>query len=273
MPRSADPAPPGRPGGLFSPREREARRARAARTGAPYLVPTALALIAAILLWRNWDRIAGASLAISAASPETQVREALRHQPRAHLADVYGFKSGGTLELTPVRYADVAVSVEGERAQVLAVVEAEGRVTWRDERADLTYVGREAFEMSRCSIALWCGDGKQFARLRGVLTALFRREDAFNGRDPDAFARLVSDAYAGPGGKAALLERIGGDLRRGPARARIVAWQIRVERDRAEVGEDYELRAGEGAPQRLRARYVLVRGDERWLFVDGIQQP
>lgn len=270
MPRSADPGPPGRTGGPFSPADRAARRARAARTGAPYLVPAALALAAALLLWRNWDRIAGAGLAISAASPETQVREALRHQPRAHLADVYGFKSGGTLELSPVRYADVAVSVEGERARVLAVVEAEGRSTWRDERADLTYVGREAFSMSRCSIALWCADGQQFAGLRGVLTALFRREDAFNGRDPGAYARLVSDAYAGPGGREALLERLAADLRGPAARVRILAWQIRVERDRAEVGEDYELRAGEGAPERRRARYVLVRRDERWLFVDGL---
>jgi hypothetical protein len=271
LPRSADPSGPPRPDGPFSPRKRAARRARAAPTGAPYLVPLALAVVAALLLWRYWDRIAGADLAISAAGPETQIREALRHQERAQLDEVYGFKSGGTAELLPVRYADVAVSVEGDRARVLAVVEAEGRVTWRDERAALTYVGREAFGMTRCSIALWCGDGQQFARLRGVLTALFRREDAFNGRDAAAHGRIVSDAYAGAGGKPALLARISRDLAGGAAaRARVLGWQVRVERDRAEVGEDSEVRIGDGPPERRRARYVLALQGERWLFVDGL---
>lgn len=271
MPRSAEPPGPPRPGGPFSPRAREARRARAARSGAPYLVPLALAVAAGLLLWRYWDRIAGAELAISAAGPETQIREALRHQERAQLADVYGFKSGGTAELVPVRYSDVAVSVEGDRARVLAVVEAEGRVTWRDRRAALSYVGRESFGMTRCSIALWCGDGEQFARLRGVLTALFRRADAFDGRDADAYGRLVSEDYAGPGGKPALLARLSRDLAAGePARLRVVGWQVRVERERAEVGEDQEVRAAEGAPERRRARYTLALRDGRWLFVDGL---
>lgn len=270
MPRSADPSGPP-PAGPFSPRAREARRARAARSGAPYLVPIALALAAALVLWRYWDRIAGADLAISAASPETQVREALRHQERAQLADVYGFKSGGTAELVPVRYADVAVSAEGDRARVLAVVEAEGRVTWRDQRAALSYVGREAFGMTRCSIALWCGDGQQFARLRGVLTALFRRADAFDGRDAEAYGRLVSEAYAGPGGRPAVLARLARELAAGePARVRVLGWQVRVERDRAEVGEDHELRSGEGAPERRRARYTLALEDDRWRFVEGL---
>lgn len=271
MPRSADPRGPSGPDGLFSPRRRAARRERSARTGAPYLVPLGLAVVAALLLWRYWDRLVGADLAISAAGPETQVREALRHQGRAQLEDVYGFRSGGTAELVPVRYADVAVSAEGDRASVLAVVEAEGRVTWRDQRAALSYVGREAFGMSRCAIALWCGDGQQFARLRGVLTALFRRADAVDQGDPAALARLVSDGYAGPGGKPALLERLARDPGAGgPARVRVLAWQVRVERDRAEVGEDHELVIGDGAPERRRARYVLALQDERWLFVDGL---
>lgn len=270
MPRSADPGDP-RSRAPFSPRAREARRARAARTGAPYLVPLALALLAAGLLWRHWDRIAGADLAIAAASPETQVREALRHQERAQLSDVYGFRAGGTAELFPVRYADVTVSVEGERARVLAVVQAEGRVTWRDQRASLSYVGREAFSMTRCSIALWCGDGHQLSRLRSVLSVLFRRADAFAAGDLDGYRRLVAEGYAGPGGKAALLARLARDHAAGAgARVRLLGWQVRVERDRAEVGEDQEVRVGDGPPERRRARYVLALRDDRWLFVDGL---
>lgn len=271
MPRSADPGDPAGRRAPFSPRARAERRARAARTGAPYLVPIALALAAAVLLWRYWDRIAGADLAISAAGPETQIREALRHQDRAQLSDVYGFRAGGTAELVPVRYADVTVSVDGDQARVLAVVQAEGRVVWRDQRAALSYVGREAFSMSRCSIALWCGDGRQLSRLRSVLWVLFRRADAFDAGDLAATGRLVADGYAGPGGKPALLARLGRELASAKgARVRMLGWQVRVERDRAEVGEDQEIRVGDGPPERRRARYVLALRDDRWLFVDGL---
>jgi hypothetical protein len=201
------------------------------------------------------------------------VKEALLHQDRAHLADVYGWKSGGTVELYPVRWPEVAVQVDegGKVARVVALVDGEGQVTWRDERAQLAYIGRETFRMTPCSIALWCGDGRQFDALRGVLTTLFRREDAFNGRDAAAYERLVSEAYRGPGGREALLSRIRDDLAAGPrARVRIEAWQIRVERDRAEVGEDYRIEVEGRPPARLRARYVLAREGERWAIVDGL---
>ena len=235
-------------------------------------MPSLLALGAAVALWVSWGRVASLGAgAFANVSPATQVREALRHQARAHLDDVYGFRAGGTAELHAVRYADVASSFEGGRADVLAMIDADGRVVWRDERADLAYLGRERFGMEPCPIALWCADGRQFARLRAVLTALFRREDAFNGADAAAYARLVSDGYQGPGGKGALLARLEKDLAGVPrARERIVGWQIRVARDRAQVGEDYEIRLGDGEPERLRARYDLVRDGERWLFAAGL---
>ncbi len=243
--------------------------------GAPYIFPALLVLAAAALLWAFRDRVGSLGAgAFSNQSPETQVKEALRHQGRAHLDDVYGFRAGGTAELHAVRYGDVAVQIEGGRADVLAVVEAEGHAAWRDERAALSYVGREHFGMTPCNIALWCGDGSQFSRLSAVLTALFRREDAFNAADARAYGQLVSDGYAGPGGKPALLARLAKDLAGEPAaRVRILAWQIRVERERAMVGEDYEIRVG-GRLRReergLRARYELVREGDRWRFADGL---
>ncbi|WP_242395510.1 nuclear transport factor 2 family protein [Anaeromyxobacter oryzisoli] len=257
-------------------RRRGGGAASGAKLGAPYLVPAALAAAAAVLLWLGWGRLAAVDLPVAAASPETQVREALRHQDRAQLADVYGFRSGGTVELYPVHYPEIAVHVDegdegGRAAHVLALVEGRGRVTWRDERAELAYIGREAFDMTRCSIALWCGDGRQLEQLRGVLATLFRREDAFNGRDARAYERLVSERYRGEGGQAALLARLRADLADGPrARVRIRAWQIRVERDRAEVGEDYDLDVAGRPTARLRARYVLAREGERWAIVDGL---
>jgi hypothetical protein len=165
----------------------------------------------------------------------------------------------------------VAVSAQGERAEVVAVLEAEGRVAWREEAATVAYIGRERFAMSPCRIWLWCADGRQFAGLRAVLTALFRRQDAFNGRDPEAYARLLSDRYEGEGGKQALLGRLRADLGSGPpARMRVVAWQVRVERDRALIGEDYTIAVGDAPPRTLRARYEMAREGERWAIVSGL---
>ncbi len=267
MPRSAEPETPG----PFSPRARASRKALRARSGAPYLFPQAVAGLAAFLLWRYWDRLVAVDVPTSLASPETQVKEALAHQDRAHLADVYGFSAGGVAELSPVRFAEIAVGFDGARqARVVALVEAQGRVTWRDEAADLSYIGRETFGMTPCSIALWCGDGRQFEQLRGVLTALFRLQDAWNGRDADAAARLVSDGYRAEG-KAAAVARLRRVLASEPAgRLRITGWQIRVERDRAEVGEDERFEPDGGTPQPRRARLTLAREGTRWLIVDGL---
>jgi hypothetical protein len=251
-------------------RSGERPRAPRARVGAPILVPLALATAAALALWFGRGRLAAIGSQVLE-SPDAQVRKALLHQDRARLDDVYGFRAGGTAELAPVRFGDVAIGFDGEKALVTARVEAQGRVAWRDETAALSYLGLERFTMTACPIALWCADGRQFSNLRAVLTALFRRLDAFNARDPDAYARLVSDGYQGPGGKPALLAQLRKDLPAGPpAVLRARAWQIRVERERAIVGEDYEVRVGGGDPARLRARFELAREGDRWAFVGGL---
>jgi hypothetical protein len=151
------------------------------------------------------------------------------------------------------------------------MLDGEGRVTWRDQQAKLRYLGRERFRMRPCKIALWCGDGEQFERLRGVLQALFRRHDAASAGDGAALARLVSDRYSDAGeDRPQVLVRLGREVRpESPARARIVAWQIRVERDRAEVGEEYEIEAG-GRTQPARNRYTLAWDGDRWTFVAGL---
>ena len=234
----------------------------------PFLAAAGVAL--AFWIWRAPLLAAGSSLSLQ--SPETQVRQALAHQDRAHLEDVYGFRAGGTLELVPVRYAEVVPVVEGNRATVVAVLDAEGRAVWRDRDAQVSYVGRETFHMKPCNIALWCAEGDQFARLRGVLRSLFRRNDALRARDAGALATLVGDAYRdGEEDRAALLRRLAADLRGGaPADVRVRGWQIRVERDRAEVGEDQEVLAPGDPPRKLRGRYRLQQQGERWLFVAGL---
>lgn len=252
----------------LAPGQRE--RLKFGKSGAPHLVPITLALAAVVVGWLAWSRI-GSIGAVSLASPETQVREALANQKRALLNDVYGFKAGGTAELYPLHFSDVAVTFEKGRALVVSMLDGEGRVTWRDQQAKLRYLGRERFHMQPCRIALWCGEGDQFERLRGVLQALFRRHDAASAGDDAALARLVSERYSDAGeDRAQVLARLERELGPGtPVRTRIVAWQVRVERDRAEVGEEYEIESG-GRVQPARARYTLTWDGDRWTFVAGL---
>jgi hypothetical protein len=232
-------------------------------SGAPYLAPACLALAAAIAAWVFSGRLASCGTSLEA--PETQIRKALANQSRAHLDDVYGFHAGGTVELHSVRFDDVAPSVEKGGATVVAMLSAEGRAAWRDQQARLSYLGRERFHMKPCSIALWCAEGDQFERLRGVLLALFRRGDALERRDAQALGRLLSVRHPPRDLAAGLAEP--GPAR--PAQRRVVGWQIRVERDGAEVGEDSEIAPAGGETRRERHLYRLEREEERWLFVDG----
>jgi hypothetical protein len=48
------------------------------------------------------------------------------------------------------------------------------------------------------------------------------------------------------------------------------AWQIRVEREAAEVGEDVEVAPAAGGPEQRRAVYRLAWDGSRWVFVGGL---
>jgi hypothetical protein len=248
---------------------REAQRPFEGRLGAPYLFPIALAVAALAAGW--WLKDAAPDLAGAAAAPEQQVRQALASLTTARLEDVYGHGSGGIAELQSLRFGDVTVALDGERAQVVAMAEGTGRVGWRGQVISLGYVGREAFTMRACRFAGWCAEGEALGELRPVLRLLFRRLDAFNGRDAAAYGRLVAEGYRGEGGKAAVLARLGRDLAAGPpATLLVTGWQIRVERDEAVVGEDERLTVGSVAPVTLRARLRLVREAGRWVVAEGL---
>ena len=272
MPRSGRrgdvPARPGTPTADLARMGVRSSKDRGGHSGAPYLVPAGLALAAALAAWLSWGRLVscGASLETS----ETQVRQALAAQQRARLDDVYGFHAGGTVELFQTRYEDVVPLVERGRATVVAMLTADGRVVWRDQEAKLAYIGRERFHMKPCSIARWCAEGDQFERLRGVLLALFRRQDALQQRDVAALARLVAPREGTAAEERGAAEQLAGALAAPQARVRVTAWQIRVEREAAEVGEDLEVTAP-GTPARAERRlHRLVRQGERWLFAGGV---
>lgn len=238
------------------------------RRGAPYLVPVAATGVVAIVLLAAGGRFA--SCGTSLESAETQIRRALSAQERAHLGDVYGFRSGGVAELSSVRFADVVVEAEGGRATVVAMLTAEGRVSWRDQSASLAYLGRERFHVARCA-AGWCAEGDQFDRLRGVLLALFRRHDAQQRRDVPAYQALLAAGYRdGDEDRAAAGRRLAASLPRVEGAARVLAWQIRVDRFSAEVGEDVEVSLPGAAPRRERHVYRLALEGDRWGFVGGV---
>lgn len=246
---------------------RASERRLLSRVGAPYLAPLALVAAAALAAWLWRDRLW--ALGRVTAGGESQVREALANQVRAHLEDVYGFRGGGTLELHPVRYAEPMVTVAGERATVVAMLEAEGRAAWRDQAARVTWLGRERFHLRSCSIAAWCAEGDQFARLRAVLATLFRRHDALAAGDAAAYLHLVSEAYRdGEVGRRELAARAAREVAGPHPGRRVVAWQLRAEGSAVEVGEDFE-EEDRGRARRLRARFTLREESGRWLLAAG----
>ncbi|HEX9051254.1 MAG TPA: hypothetical protein VF841_12045, partial [Anaeromyxobacter sp.] len=120
---------------------------------------------------------AAALLSCAVASPATEVKEAL-----ARLAPVELDAGTARLLLARASFSDVAVSMDGPRALVVAVVEADGRVRVRGAEPTLAYVGRESFAMDRCAGRRWCLAPDALAGLRGVVAALAAAPRADGGR-------------------------------------------------------------------------------------------
>jgi len=132
---------------------------------------------------------------------------------------------GARVGLAHVSFSDVVVTTDGAVALVVAMVQAEGTVRLSGGEPSLAYVGREAFRMERCAGRRWCLTPDALGGLRGVVAAL----------------------AAAPR----------------PAGARPVAWQVRVDRDRADAGEDYDAAEG-GALRRLRSTWTLAHAGKAW---------
>jgi hypothetical protein len=162
--------------------------------------------------------LALALAACSVASPSTEVKESLaRAAPLA-------IDSGAIrVDVARAVFSDVTVAPEGDRARVLAVVDADGRVRAPGLDVALAYLGREALELERCGRGRWCPVGPALPGLAGVVAA------------------------------------VAGAPR--PEGRRPVAWQVRIERDRATVGEDA---AGPDGGPALRAVLDLVPDGARW---------
>lgn len=202
--------------------------------------------------------------------PETGIRRALGGAgSRAPHASASG---DVPLRLDRVRFSDLIVDAREAGAEVVGIADADGEVAWRGQPVALAYLGRERFTMVRCAGEGWCVEGERLPRLAAVVAVLSRRAAAFADADAEAYRPLVADGYQGAeGGKAELLRRLAADLAAPPrARLRPLAWQVRVERETAQVGEDYELQVGDAPARRLRARLDLREEGGRWRFTGGL---
>ena len=201
---------------------REGRR----RGPGALLAAAALLALAALGAWLGRDLLRDPG---RLAGGEAGVREALGRQVRAHLDGGAG-PDALALDLAPLRFAEVSALVEGGRATVVAVLDAEGTASFAGQSVPVSYIGRERFHMRTCGAA-WCAEPDQLVRLRGVLEALLQRHRAL---------------AAGLPGR------------------RVIGWQVRVEREEAEAGEDWEVPRAGGAPERGRDRLSLRWEDGRW---------
>lgn len=202
--------------------------------------------------------------------PAATVRRALREAGAGEPEPLPAVRA--TLRLDRLAFRDVLVDGQGDRVGVVAVADADGVVEWRGESILVAYLGRERLTMARCAERGWCPEGERLPRLASLLATLVRRAAAFDDGDGGAYRPLVSDDYRGePGGKAGLMARLGADLAAQPrARLRPVAWQVRIERETAQVGEDFELAMGGAPARRLRARLELREEGGHWRFTGGL---
>lgn len=202
-------------------------------------------------------------------SPESGIRRVLAEPAGSGPAPIPG--SAATLRIDHVRFSDLLVSAAGAGAEVVAVADAEGGVAWRGREIPVSFVGRERVRMVRAAAGEWRVDGDRLPRLASLLTVLARRADAFDDADAGRYRPLVADDYAGPGGKEGLLGRLARDLAATPrARFRPISWQVRIERETAQVGEDYEIAVGAAGVRRLRARLDLRDEGGRWRITGGL---
>lgn len=161
------------------------------------------------------------------AGGEDQVRQALLAVKSARFAQG---EPPVTVDLPRVAFRDVAAAVEGSRAQAVAMAEAEGAVAFDGQAPSLSYVGREVVTLAPCPGAGWCA-AAPLPRLAEVLLVLRERHRALGPTQPGR---------------------------------RVRAWQIRVERETAEVGEDRE-EPGPAGPVRSRSRFTLRREGGGWV--------
>jgi hypothetical protein len=165
---------------------------------------------------------------------------------------------GKTLQLHAAHFDRVLVKPEGEGFTAVTTVDAEGTI----DKTQVSYLGLERIPFVRID-GHWQPKEALLPALREVAELLSARRTALGTADAAALGELVSttrwldSTVTREVALAQLKDRIGDWA----GRYEPTAWIVRVEREGAEVLEEYTLTAPQGTTRRGKIRFQLVRED------------
>jgi len=210
-----------------------------------------LAAIAGVT-WAFLPRMLGA-----AGGPEPELLAALRTAELARAA----VPIAGAPAFTPrsLRFDRFTVRVEGDRASVVATLDAAGT----SGPVEVSSLGRERVQFVRRG-GLWEPDGPIAPALSGALAALWRRAALLSGSEVEALGPLVVPADR----ERALGDaRLGAVLRVTQHRWEPRAWYLRSERGEVQVTEEAVLTSASRDPEPRTGRLRLLPDGEAGVFV------
>lgn len=203
-------------------------------------------------VWVLLPRMLGA-----AGGPEPELIAALRTAELARAP--VNVPGAAPLQPTSLRFDRFSITVEADRALVVATLDAAGT----SGGVAVSSLGRERVRFVRRS-GRWEPDGPLAPALAGALEALWRRAALLSGSSPDPLESLVV-APDRPGAlRDARLEQV---LRLPAHRWEPRAWFLRSERGEVLVTEEAILTAPSRAPESRTGRLHLVSSDGGGSFV------
>lgn len=238
---------------------------------------------------RHLPAIGAAALSVAASCPaceailgtETRVRAALASLERGFQVPIAG---GDAVAVHRASFREVTVAEDAVGPLAIALVDADGACA----AVRVRYLGVETIRFERRAGTLKAA-APVLPRLAAVAGSLQDRVRAFAARDPFAYRdRLVARSFREGGmDRAAYLLRLERDFAAAagpPVRLTVDAWTVRIDRDRAEVLEEFRPPVGDPAsasppgpnefgPGRApaRARFELVVEDGAWRFASGLR--
>jgi len=214
--------------------------------------------------------LAGAALALASCGgcelllgPEGEVARVISAQgPGATLA----VPGGGVLKLRSIHYSRMLVKPEGEGYVAVATVDAEGDY---EKETAVSYLGLERVPFVRRGGA-WEPKSSILPALAEIAAVLAQRRSAIERRDPEALERLVARAWSDSRlSREAAVAQMRERVSAGSGTYRATRWIVRTERQEAEVLEEVERGAADGA-SKGQVRLQLKREDGAFRISAGL---
>jgi len=195
------------------------------------------------------------------ASPQEQIGGVLK---RWHTEGArFQASAGAELVFSRLALDRILLKPEDGGVTVVATVDAEGTF----QGIAVSLVGLERIPFSQRD-GRWVPPDAGPPALDQVITVLQARRAALARADVEALETLAASGWTEPDlPRDAAVDRARRLLSSGPVRRHPVRWVVRVERESAEVLEEYRPPDGDGT---LRVRSTLVREDGRLRFASGL---